>query len=202
MKLLRVLLALVLILSFSVPVFATPISGSDTDVSSFYHEDYTFHDETADAQSTTDGDVEWTYSGGDSFYVGSSGKFSAVYFDISGTSYSSTPPSMSYYDGSTWTSLSGTFSHSPFMGSTGIKTFTFTPPSDWAVMAPYGGTSYYYVKMAADGVQGAQVDQVSVIAYSATTPEFGTVALLMTLVVGGLFIVGKTQQLGTPRMAA
>lgn len=184
------LISATVLLSLMMPItaMATPLTGADTDVTIYLRYSIgSYTDDTTDANDADEaGDVAWALVGSDSMYFGSSAQFSAVYINISGTSYSEATPSVYYYSTGTsdWASLSVTFSHSPFMGTTGIKNFSFTVPTDWGTNSLNDSPNYYYIKVGADGMQGAAVDQISLLAYSTSTPEFSSLAYLLTIGIG------------------
>ena len=85
----------------------------------------------------------------DDLYVGSLSKFSSVDFNVTTNGAGAGPViDWQYYNGSTWTSLSGgneaTF---VFTGGTGTQNLNFTVPTDWAKTSVNGESgSYYYIR--------------------------------------------------------
>ncbi|MBP9718239.1 hypothetical protein KBD59_03005 [Candidatus Gracilibacteria bacterium] len=195
MKLIRFSLVIVLLFSFATSAFAAPLSGADTDLSIFLHEvGSSYNDDTTDAyDSDSAGDIDWPGVGGDIVYYGSTGKFSKIVFDVSSTSYMTFMlPTLSYWNGtsSEWITLSLNETTNLF-ASTGVGSFSWTVPAEWTQSSLNESPNYYYIRMQASGSQGAQVSQISVLAAATPVPEFSTVVYMVTLALGGLFVMKK-----------
>lgn len=180
-------------------IYATPLSGADSDVSAFFEYESAFITDTTDANdadATDDGangggDIKWGFSGADKEYIGSTAKFERVYVDVVSAGYGANGGATAitgyYWDGAQWTLL--TITSNPF-GSTGIGYFSFTPPADWAATSVNGSASYYYIYIGA-GTQGSTVKQISLLSQGGggpATPEFSTWMYLITLCMGSALV--------------
>lgn len=180
-------------------IYATPLSGADSDVSNFQFFDFAYTDDTTDANdadATDDGgngggDIKWGMSGGNREYIGSTSKFERVYVDVVSAGYGANGGAMAisgaYWDGAQWSTLSIT--SNPF-GSTGVGYFSFTPPADWAATTVNGSSSYYFIYVGA-GTQGSTVKQISLLSAGGggpATPEFSTWMYLITLCMGSALV--------------
>ena len=180
-------------------IYATPLTGADSDVSIFQFYDFSYVDDTTDANdadATDDGgnggsDIKWGMSGADKMYMGSTAQFERVYVDVTGAGYGAGggafPITGYYWDGSQWATLSIT--SNPF-GSTGIGYFSFTAPGDWATTSVNGSSNYYYIYIGA-GTQGSTVKQISLLSVGGggpATPEFSTWMYLITLCMGSALV--------------
>lgn len=130
-----------------------------------------FTNDTTDAQDTESADTQVVSASGDIVYLGKTDKFDAVSWDLStvgSCAVACAAADWEYYNGTTWTDLTLTYSSNA--NFTGDGEIAFTAPSDWATTAVNGeGTSYYYVRMnngssfstAPVGTQFASIPQIN-----------------------------------------
>lgn len=181
-------------------VLATPITGADTDVTKFFVDTSEY---TTEANNATAGDVFWPFTGGSDLYFGSTGKFSRIYFYVSSEMQNSSwtiaesgATAFKYHNGSDWTDLAVTNVTGAF-NATGIHYFTFTPPTDWAQNEVNSSTNYYLKVMCDTGCNRMEgnidMDQISLLAYAAATPEFSTYVLMLTMSLAGYMVFKHTQ---------
>lgn len=198
MKKISLLLLSLFIFSYAVPVFAAPLTGADSDIAYYYFNGTV---DTSDANSAGgDGDVAWPDAGGSpTIFIAASEKFSEVFFDINATAYGAfggeAPMTVYYYNGVDFSSTI-TPSGNPF-GATGIQSFSFTVPGDWAITTLDGEGPGYYIQIEANGIQGFNVvNQISVLTSGAAAPvpEFSTMLFFVTMLMAGTFIIAKNRQ--------
>lgn len=177
---------------------ATPISGADSDLGAFWM------DATSDVTDANDADaddVDWPVSNGTVVYFGSTSKFQRIYFYITGEGVSSswTPGTEFQYSmgGDSWSSLSVTNATGAW-NADGIHYFSFTPPTDWATTSVNSeGGSYYYVRIYACDAGCSQsnggflMDQISLLSYGASVPEFSDLAYILVLAIGGALVLTR-----------
>lgn len=192
------LLATLVALSCVLPIaYATPITGADEDVSVFIGPSQ--EDLTTEANNANAADVTWPFNSFSTMYVGSNSQFTALYFYVSNPTFGSGTPQITYWNGSSWINLGGTYSPTSGFLNTGIVSYTFTIPEDWVSRTISDYPNYYYVGVSSNGSQGSSVDQVSLLSSlggggggGAPAPEFSTIALMITFVAGGYFVMRKT----------
>lgn len=78
----------------------------------------------------------------DNFYIGMAFRFDQIIFNISTAGVGGTVD-WEYWDGSTWTALSGGNSATFELTSSGVQTLTYTTPTDWETTAIDGETKFW-----------------------------------------------------------
>lgn len=104
-------------------------------------------DETIDFTDAGTGDVDpWptTEAIGDRFAVGFRQKFAKLNFTV-GTAGVGGTIDWKYWNGSTWTALTGGTTSTEEMTSAGSRTLTFTVPTDWVTTSINGSQQLYYI---------------------------------------------------------
>lgn len=162
---------------------AAPLTGADSDLSYYWATGFSgFTDDTTDANDAdVAGDVALAGMGGGSYYQYfglTSQTFDKIYGYVSSQALSSLAASWSYWNSGTWAALSVTNDTGAYVNGTGIHSFSFTPPENWAQVAVNGETPSYYVRMACNtGCQfgSVQIDQYSLHVVSSNTVPTATV---------------------------
>ncbi|MCB9798846.1 hypothetical protein H6758_03925 [Candidatus Nomurabacteria bacterium] len=202
-KIFAAIFSLILLLG-PINVFATPISGADADLSSYWTYDILdWVDDTTDANSATAADVSWPSGGGWEIYFGGAAKFDKIYMYISAethdSSWSISSTDFEYWDGSSWSSLSVTNDSGAF-NATGIVTLSFTAPGDWATtQVNTDASAHYYVRvvmcdMGCNTMTGSHdIDQISLKTASSGVPEFQDIVyvMVMAILVGYMLVFLK-----------
>ncbi len=196
-------LAFVLMMVLSQPyiAFAAPLTGANADVGKYYFctGGDTCNDDTTDVNSR--GTISWVFLGQDHAYIGDSSlKFNKIVVDIQTASGISSFVELSpeYFNGTSWQTLVTLPAEENFFQFTGVQTFSFTPPVDWAAGTPEedgGATSAYYIRFA-DGTQGAEINQISLYTIGGagqSVPEMGDIMMILPLGVAGIYMYSKKQ---------
>jgi len=151
----------------------------------------TYTDYTDEADENTASDVVPFGSGvavGDIFYVGEPDPFTNLRLNV-GTAAAGGTPVLTvvwkYYDGSTWTALTGvtdgTGSGSASMGQTGTNEVTWsTSPTDWAKVSLNSSVPYYYISGEVTAVSDVTTDPLLTRVYIDGTEDWETIISHMT----------------------
>lgn len=180
---------------------AAPLTGADSDVSTYIFHNFMsgYTNDTTDANDANDaGDVLWWVEGNPAMltkYIGhTTSQFNEVFFNVSTVSPSPSGFVAKYYDGSSWVALTLVGTPEPF-GSTGITSFSFTVPGDWATTSVDGVSAYWVRLEGFAGSDSAGVSQISLLLYGAvSTPEFTDFFYITTILAGGWYIYTKTSK--------
>ncbi|PIR73955.1 MAG: hypothetical protein COU35_05085 [Candidatus Magasanikbacteria bacterium CG10_big_fil_rev_8_21_14_0_10_47_10] len=154
------------------PASAAPITGANSDLDYYWIDAFGSGvvDDTTDANSAAAADVDLPGSGGGSgsqYWGHSTLQFDKLYAYVSSQDFSPLNYTWEYYNGSSWASLTVTNDTGAYE-STGIHSFSWTVPGDWAKTALSGETPSYYVHaICNDGCSFASVDQYSIHTVSA-----------------------------------
>lgn len=108
-----------------------------------------YTDETADAISGSGGDVILLPAApatSDGFLVGSIIPFNKIEFDIGTAGAGTWTIEWQYYDGTSWTALSGVTDGTSAFQTSGVNNVTFTIPGDWTTTTINSQGPYYYVR--------------------------------------------------------
>ncbi len=104
-------------------------------------------DETIDFTDVGAGDVDPFPAAdaiGDQFAIGFNQRFAKVTYTV-GTAGVAGTVDWKYWNGSTWSALSGGSTASEDFLATGARTLTFTVPTDWVASSINGSQSLYYI---------------------------------------------------------
>ena len=143
-----------------------------------------FTDQTEEANSTTVDDMELidnvTPAANDAYYFGHNEEFSQLKLDISQQGVGTWTVVWEYWNGSTWTALSGvTDGTSGFTAATGEQTVSWTVPGDWADTTVNSQGPYRYVRARVSSFTGittaplarkCKLDVRRYLPYEPTTP--------------------------------
>ncbi len=209
------LVSLLSALVLPLTVLAAPISGADMDITSLqFYNGSGYVDDTTDANSAAADDVNWPATGGQTIYFGGSSIYNAIYFYVSAENRSSSWNiatagnfgAFEYFDGESWTSLT-VVNDTGAWNATGIHTFSFTAPENWAQVTVNEANDYYLrvaCDMSCNQMMGTfDIDQISLGTGGgegpSPVPEFSTYVLFFTLCLAGFVTFKKTQANGMGR---
>jgi len=144
-----------------VAVFRLTAAGGDIDKQRYqlayiHNDSVQFHnadtdtwtDETSDASESTADDVylppQQATTEGDAIYFGADYKFNTVRINVTTAgSYSDITINWEYWNGSSWTALSGVTDNTNGFTTAGTNDVTFTVPTDWEKTEVNGVRGYY-----------------------------------------------------------
>lgn len=172
-----------LLIFFVLPQFvhgSSFLPGANSDVG-VYIDDVMgmYTNDTADANDAdSGGDVSWVTGNPETrtSYIGHQTlKFSSVYVDVfSITNDLGQDLNMEYWNGSSWSDLTLLAQTHPF-DSTGVNSFSFTPPSDWETTS-VNGISAYYIRTkkswAGHGFLDTVLSQISLVTVAVPTTHY------------------------------
>src|SRR5690242_1173439 len=123
------------------------VAAVTCDVSAFLLEDVsagTFTDKKTDANDSGTGDIAFTGVNevGDNIYTGSDKIFDQWEMSMSAFRTVGTM-ALEYWNGSTWATLTATFSNGNINWGSGSPILHFDPPSDWATTTVNGQGPFY-----------------------------------------------------------
>lgn len=184
---------------------AAPLTGADSNVTVYFYKGMVgYTEDTSDANdSDSSGDVMWPEAANTrQAFIGHTSKFSKVVVDVSQVaSVTGQNLDVRYWNGSSYSALTLDSQTHPF-DTTGVNSFSFTVPADWALKTVNGVEAYYVVTgdgnfSGGTGSFGAQVSQISVLLDAeapATTPEFTDILYVTTLLGAGWYIYTKIEK--------
>lgn len=83
----------------------------------------------------------------DTFSIGYTTTFSSITFNVGTAGIGTYTVTWQYWNGTTWTALSGVVDNTTAFKTGGSNTLTFTLPSDWAVLSgSLNGSNLYYIR--------------------------------------------------------